>query len=98
MNRISEALTECGIPMSGVACEGAKYHSPTPLVVEPVLLSATMTVMLCGTCRDNVGTFLALMTASNGSLPWEVRREFGNLIRSLGQSAWEKRVEESHGV
>ena len=52
-------------------------------------------IPLCGTCADNLTTYRVLMAASNGRLPWEIRREFGNLIRALGTSAWEH--EGTHG-
>lgn len=89
MSRIAEALKEAVPPGDGAPgeCEGSRFHSPTPLLVYVEEVAGT-TVRLCGNCRDNLGVFSTLMNASNGSLPWEVRREFGNSIRDLGMRAW----------
>ena len=46
-------------------------------------------VWLCSTCYDNVQVFVLLMARTEGDLTWEIRREFGNRIRDLGQRAWE---------
>jgi hypothetical protein len=45
---------------------------------------------LCGTCAANLEIFLSLMDATNGVMSWQVRREFGNLIRSLGLENWKR--------
>lgn len=90
MSRIAEALrqrSETDFERATLICAGSKFHSPTPLVVLKTPVGEEI-IPLCGTCRDNLGVFLSLMTTSNGSLPWEVRREFGNRIRSLGMTAW----------
>lgn len=52
-------------------------------------------VWLCGTCASNLDIFLSLMDATDGNVPWETRREFGNLIRSLGLDRWKRT--ETHG-
>lgn len=113
MGLISEAVREHGQTVldrlagraDGHPCDGSKYHSPTPLVVDDVWLSAVVSeaigagtpdeqpaekpVWLCGTCKDNLRVFVLLMHASSGSLSWQVRREFGNKIRDLGVLAWD---------
>lgn len=79
-------------------CEGAKFHSPNPLVVyhEPVSpvpagheCPPEAYAWLCGTCRANLAVYLALMVENDGELAWEVRREFGNRIRALAERGWE---------
>lgn len=72
-------------------CEGASFHSPQPLVVREVALSEAdggLTAWLCGTCRDNLHLLQALLAATGGELPWPVRREFGNKLRSLAIEGW----------
>lgn len=84
-------------------CQGSRFHSPRPLmldqyvldgaVVEPldvrVVYSTPPTVVwMCGTCADNLGLYLALRESAPEGLPWPVRREFGTLIRALGDKAW----------
>jgi hypothetical protein len=85
-----------------IQCQGAKYHSPAPLMVRPVYLKDAVdflvqgnprtygrpTVFLCATCTDNLRAYLALMVATGGQLEWPARREFGNLIRHLGTQGW----------
>lgn len=82
MSRIAEAS---GLPL--VECQGSKFHSPTPLTVTQVEVAGEM-VALCGTCQANLAVFQQLMTDSNGTLAWEIRREFGNRIRVLGMKDW----------
>lgn len=65
-------------------CEGAKFHSPVPLLVRPRPLPNGETIFLCGTCGDTLTVFGQLLTQNEGELPWEVRREFGNRIRAIG--------------
>lgn len=64
-----------------LACEGAKFHSPTPLVLHEIDIDGR-TVTLCGTCWSNVAVLRALLS-HHGELPWPVRREFGNKLRGL---------------
>jgi len=66
-----------------IECEGSQHHSPRPIVLHAVSLPDERVVMLCGTCRDNVETLVAMRRTYSGSLPWPVRREFGNTIRAL---------------
>lgn len=90
MGRIAEALrerSELEYERAVRVCVGAKYHSPTPLSVG-IHLVAGDRVPLCGTCKDNLAVFVSLMTTSNGTLAWEVRREFGNRLRALGTRVW----------
>lgn len=61
-------------------CEGAKFHSPSPLVTR---LHDVLGVWLCPTCEANLECFVHLATRS--PLDWPVLREFGNTIRALGQ-------------
>lgn len=75
------------------ACQGAKFHSPSPLVLQEVDLvpwSPTVSeiVLLCGTCVDNLSVLQDLLAVNEGVLSWAVRREFGNLIRGLGMRGW----------
>lgn len=66
----------------GVECQGAKYHSPTPLVLHAVVIDGKE-ILLCGTCRSNVSVLRALIDAHGDDLSWPVRREFGNRLRAL---------------
>lgn len=86
---------------SPVSCEAAKHHSPRPLIVneyqvlkdglEPIfeVTDEPGTAWLCGTCADNVRVALALFEAHDGVLPWQARREFGNLVRAIAQRPFE---------
>lgn len=71
-----------GILTSEHECQGAKFHSPRPMVVHsfPMPRSEGELIYLCGTCADNVKTLLALET--QGEVPWPVKRCFGNLTRA----------------
>lgn len=87
---------------SPVACEAARHHSPRPLLVREYRVtksglevfdgpaSEPGTVWLCGTCASNVMVALALFEAHNGVLPWQARREFGNLVRAIAQRPYQK--------
>jgi hypothetical protein len=89
---------------SPVACEAARHHSPRPLLVKEyrVTKSGLMplegivdergTVWLCGTCADNISLALALYEAHGGTLPWQARREFGNLVRAIAQRPYLERT------
>lgn len=95
---IREAMSSCSPRPPGVFtythdCEGAKFHSPQPLQVHPVLLSDGSWANLCGTCRDNLSILRDLLAANSGTLPWSVRREFGNLIRALALRGMEQTVD-----
>lgn len=82
-------------------CEGSKHHSPSPLLIRPYYLSTMVAeavgtsttheeglVYLCSTCRDNLTVYLSILYAYDGATPQAVRRDFGNIILSLGDRAW----------
>lgn len=83
-------------------CEGAHFHSPRPMFVHDVRLVpyewltehginpgvVTLRAWLCGTCQDNISILQQVLKANGGSVPWEVRREFGNTIRRLAVQGW----------
>lgn len=72
-----------GTPASAqMACEGAKFHSPSPLLLHEVELPGGRLVVLCGVCRDNLDVLRSLMIVKP-TLPWTIRREFGNRLRAL---------------
>jgi hypothetical protein len=75
-----------GIPTQKAECAGAKFHSPTPLLVHEVALSTDHVVYLCGVCRDNLRLLRELQKVRDGQLPWTIRREFGNRLRSLAKN------------
>lgn len=87
-NAIAEALRDVDPstlpgPMAvDQECEGAKFHSPTPLVLFEVA-GPSRTLHLCGTCRANYLVLRALMIHYDRELEWPVRREFGNKLRGL---------------
>ena len=87
-------------------CEGSKFHSPAPLLVRPLYLENALgtlfygeetrpgedLVYLCGNCWDNLTVYLWILYAYNGATPYAVRRDFGNLVRDLGDRAWQHRI------
>lgn len=78
-----DAASIPGIPADGpLACEGAKFHSPSPLLLHEIELADDRKVILCGVCRDNLDVLRSLMIV-RPTLPWAVRREFGNRLRAL---------------
>lgn len=93
--RLSPYTIDGKLNATAEMCVGAKYHSPTPLVVHEVPLNPadpeSEVVTLCGSCRDNLAIHQYLLERSDGELPWAVRREFGNLIRATGEKAWAAR-------
>lgn len=62
-------------------CEGAKHHSPTPLLVYPVGLPDGREVWLCGTCRGNAQVMQLMQISAPDGMPW--RRYFGNKLLML---------------
>lgn len=72
-----------GLPATERDCEGAKFHSPTPLLLHEVELSDGRVVWLCGVCRANASVLAALIAQFAQELEWPVRREFGNRLRAL---------------
>jgi len=78
-----------------VECLGARFHSPSPLVVVEVPLAPDgvgETAWLCGTCSDNLAVLQALLREYDGNVEWPVRREFGNAVRALALKGWEDYV------
>jgi hypothetical protein len=61
-------------------CEGAKHHSPRPLLLHLVTLADGRITLLCGTCRDAAQVIELVHTADTS---WEVMRAFGGRIRLL---------------
>lgn len=86
--------------VGAVECEGSAFHSPKPLMVRQVSLlpwanvpetawgDSPRTAYLCGVCGDNLAVFQAILYHLDGELHYTLAREFGNRIRSLGQSGW----------
>jgi len=73
-------------------CEGARFHSPNPLVLRDVPLAPDgvgARARLCATCADNLSVLKGLLRQADGDVAWPVRREFGNLIRALALRGWE---------
>lgn len=64
------------------ACEGAKFHSPNPLLLNEVPVAGEV-VLLCGTCLANLRVLQHLMRQTDHRPPWPVLRDFGNQIRAL---------------
>lgn len=90
--RTALAETDCsGLPGTLALdreCAGAKFHSPTPLVLHEVEVGGDP-VLLCGTCAANLRVLQHLLVQTDGDLPWTVRREFGNLIRAIALRGWQ---------
>lgn len=72
-----------GIVADGLACQGARFHSPTPRLLHEVTLYDGEKVLVCGTCRDNYAVLAHVGDRWGWELPWELRREFGNDLRAL---------------
>lgn len=91
---IDGLLTEYGPPdplrarVAEHPCEGAKFHSPTPLTTRS-FTDRGLSVWLCPTCTDKLEIFLHLHDTDAHALTFDVMREFGNAIRLLGQKAVE---------
>lgn len=75
-------------------CEGARFHSPKPLVLLKVSIrpgkpqKGDETATLCPTCAANFGLLQNLLVATDGNLSWPTRREFGNQLRALALTGW----------
>jgi hypothetical protein len=97
--RVQAALAETdttglpGLLALGRACVGAKFHSPNPLILHEVKVGSEA-LLLCGTCQTNLEVLQHLLVQNGGDLPWQVRREFGNLIRAIALQWWESRQSE----
>lgn len=68
-------------------CQGAKFHSPTPMLVRSLQLGDEI-VYLCGTCTDNVQVLASLLRDRQGDVSWPVRRCFGNLARGVAEAVY----------
>lgn len=75
------------IPAQEHECQGAKHHSPRPLLVHLVELADGRSAWLCGTCKDNVATLVHLLDTRE-SVPWPLKREFGNLTRKMAEEVF----------
>lgn len=90
---VRDRLAEVGLvglpgrPADGLECQGARHHSPRPILVHEFDLGRGVTTILCGTCLDNLRVLQHLMDTCDGPLPWPIRREFGNLVRALAEGA-----------
>lgn len=95
---IEAALDRYGLPPNGQLfvraskhpCEGAKFHSPQPLVTRHWQFGDYQPY-LCLNCESKLETLLFLEDESGG-LSWPTLREFGNQIRTIAQ-----RVRQSTG-
>lgn len=88
---IDAALAAHGTPMiyderaSVHPCQGAKFHSPSPLITRRYCETGMDLgeLWLCPTCTKNLVCFLHLFN-SELQMDWPLLREFGNSIRELG--------------
>lgn len=105
---VNEAIERYGIPdetlMSPAVvnpCQGAKFHSPRPLVtqvyVEDPDLDLECAIWLCPTCYENLRVLLHLAGSSSDPLEWTILREFGNQLRALGLKIITLRKDHPHG-
>lgn len=83
-----------GVPTVQHTCQGAKFHSPRPMIVHAFPIEDEI-VYLCGTCSDNVQVLLTLLKGHNGQIPWPVQRHFGNLARSVAYQVYRHPQEEN---
>ena len=88
-----------GIPTDQHTCQGAKFHSPRPMIVHPFPKrrgsGEDEIVYLCGTCADNVRVLLTLLKGHAGMIPWLVKRHFGNSVRAVADQAYAHPSEET---
>jgi hypothetical protein len=101
---VETALDELGLPsdsdlvrFSRHQCQGAKFHSPRPLVVRSYETYDGGVIHLCPVCRDNIDMYDYLIGCYKGDLPWPVRREFGNVLREAARRLLGENVEEAVG-
>lgn len=84
---IDGLLADHGTPFGSRAsehpCEGTKFHSPTPLTTQAVMMG-DREVYLCPTCTANIAVYVHLSQIAPDKITWPVKREFGNQIRALG--------------
>jgi hypothetical protein len=80
------SITLPGVPTTEHECKGAKFHSPRPMLLHAFEVEGGEPVYLCGTCADNVQLLTALLEEHQGDIPWNVKRCFGNLVRSVASA------------
>lgn len=68
-------------------CEGSRFHSPSPLLVEQVeqVDVGGRSVWLCRNCRSILRVSEHLQEHADGKLDWKVAKEFGTALRVLGE-------------
>lgn len=66
-------------------CQGARHHSPTPLVTSCYVPFPDRQIWLCPTCLSKLQVFIYLHKTEPAAMTWEVMQQFGNAIRMLGQ-------------
>jgi hypothetical protein len=77
-------------------CEGAEFHSPRPLRVHGYRLPNGKSFWLCGTCKDNIDTYVTLWEQTGG-FSWSIQRCFGNNVRLVANMVIQsRRGEASH--
>lgn len=88
-----------GITTEQYTCQGAKFHSPRPMIVHPFRTGrkegGDKIIYLCGTCLDNVLVLLALLKGRDGEISWPVKQCFGNITRSVAEQAYAHPPEET---
>jgi hypothetical protein len=84
----SPDLERPGIPADNLSCQGAKFHSPRPMILHPFPGADRTTIHLCGTCADNVRLLISLSRVAE--VPWTARRCFGNTVRKVAENATEE--------
>jgi hypothetical protein len=89
---VEAALDEWGLPEDGDLvrfsanpCQGAKFHSPRPLVVRAYETRDGGVIHLCPVCKDNIDLYDYLIGLYHDELPWPIRREFGNVLREAAK-------------
>jgi hypothetical protein len=76
-------------------CEGAEFHSPRPLRVHGYRLPSGRSFWLCGTCRDNIDTYVTLWEKTGG-FDWAIQRCFGNSARNVASIIIADRLNGQH--
>ena len=84
---LDEHGAPCGDRSSQRPCQGARFHSPTPLTTNEIELPTGRVVSLCPTCKANLAAYIHLAHHAPAQFTWPVLREFGNIVRALGQES-----------
>jgi hypothetical protein len=66
----------------GRSCQGAKFHSPTPLLVYPRLIGER-SVWLCGNCMAALQVYEQVALEHGGQVPTSATRAFANWVRDM---------------